>query len=269
MKSDIRNVLSAELFKLLKRKSSIVLPALVIILTALLYLGLDLATRREWVGVPSGFYLASASIGWMVNIITILIIVVSSFHVSSEFSLGTVKEAWIRPVSRGSWFAGKILIAFTMTAVLFILAVAVTVILSGLRFGYSDLMEKNYLVHSAGDLRLHLVLAVVLILWNLLAVTAVAAAFASWLNHPGGAIAACLGAGLLLTVAAVFQPLKPFLLNTYLSLPSEQMIAMSKGLPLPLERGALVWRSLAGGGVWMACALGAGYYIIRRKEITF
>ena len=158
---------------------------------------------------------------------------------------------------------------FATTAVLFMLAAVVAVILSGLRFGFTDLMEKDYLVHTAGNLRLQLLLTTVLILWNLLAVTSVAAAFASWFNHPGGAIAACLGMGLILTVAAVFEPLKPFLLNIHLSLPSEQMVAMSKGLPLPLGTGGLVWRSLAGGGVWMACALGAGYLIVRRKEITF
>ncbi len=47
------------------------------------------------------------------------------------------------------------------------------------------------------------------------------------------------------------------------------MTAMSKGLPLPLEWGELIWKTLACAGSWLAVSCAVGHAIIARKEITF
>jgi len=107
-----------------------------------------------------------------------------------------------------------------------------------------------------------------LTLWGLWAVVAVISMMACLFNHPGGAIAAGLGLGLLMTILAVFAEVRPYLLNTLVALPAEQMAAMAKGLPLPLAWGQLVRRTMIGAGVWMAVSLIIGYHLIARKEIT-
>jgi hypothetical protein len=104
--------------------------------------------------------------------------------------------------------------------------------------------------------------------WTLCAVTVFAAALAGMFKHAGGAIAAGLGAGIAMTVLGTFPPLRPLLLTTHVSLPWEQMIAMSKGLPLPAEWGQLVWQTLVGSGVWMVATFLIGQRVISKKQIT-
>ena len=58
------------------------------------------------------------------------------------------------------------------------------------------------------------------------------------------------------------------MLTTYLALPCEQMVAMSKGVPLPLEWGDLVWHTLAAGGAWGVGAYLIGRRVVQKKEIT-
>jgi ABC-type transport system involved in multi-copper enzyme maturation permease subunit len=198
----------------------------------------------------------------------LLAIVVTSFLISQEFVLGTIKSAWVRPVTRSKWYTAKVYTAAVTTTELFVLVVVITVILAVTRLGFADLTEKGYVVHTAQDLTRRLVLTVGLTIWVLWAVTAFVAMLSGWFNNPGGSIAAGLGAGIIMMVLAAFPPVRPFLLSTYVSIPLEQMVAMTKGLPLPLEWNQLVWQTLTGAGAWMAAAYLLGQWTIRSKEIT-
>ncbi len=269
MIGDLRKIIAAEYFKLRRRRSSWIIPLLVLAFSAAVFFALDFTVRRTFIGVPSGFYLASSTINWTSTIVQFVAVIAICFHISREFALGTVKSTWVRPLTRSSWYAGKIISGGAAVSVLFLLIVVVIVGLAGLRFGFTDLMEKDYLIHSAGSLSWSLILSLALYLWALWALVAVMALIAALVNHPGGAIAAGVGLGFLMTILAVFSELRPFLLSTYLSLPLNQMVAMSKGLPLPLEWGELVWRTLLGAGDWMAVSLLLGFQVIKRKEITF
>jgi hypothetical protein len=265
---DIRRVVSAELLKFRRRRSTVVLPAVVVALAVLIHFGLEVGARKHWFGVPSGFFVASSAIGWLTNAIVLVLVVVTSFVVSQEYALGTVKSAWVRPVKRGGWFTGKLLTAAGVVSVVFVAAAAVVVALAAARLGFGDLMEKDYLVHTGRSLGLHLALTSGLTLFALWSATAVTAALAARFNHPGGAIAAALGLGVAMTALSVFPAARPFLLTTYLGLPSEQMVAMSKGLAIPLAWGDLVWRTLAAGGAWGLTAYMTGRRIVQKKEIT-
>jgi hypothetical protein len=161
-----------------------------------------------------------------------------------------------------------LLTAAGIVTALFVVAAVVMVALAALKLGFEDLMEKDYLIHTAGSLGVRMVLTTALTLFVLWSATAVTAALAARLNHPGGAIAAALGLGIAMTALSVFPAARPYLLTTYLSLPSEQMVAMSKGLPLPLEWGDLVWQTLAGAGAWGAAAYLSGRRVVQKKEIT-
>jgi ABC-type transport system involved in multi-copper enzyme maturation permease subunit len=269
MKHDLSRVISAEWLKLKRRRSTYVVPLLVVALSVLVFLGLGTAAKREWIGVPSGFYMTSATIAWLVDVLAILTVVITCFHISGEFSLGTVKAAWTKPITRRHWYAGKLIFACASASALFIALIAVVVVLAAVRFGFTDLMEKDYLIHTRSGLGLALVLVLALTFWALWAVTAVSAALAGLFNHAGTSIAAGLGLGLLMTVLSIFPSVKPFLLSTHINVPMEQMIAMSKGLPLPFDWSELAWKTLVGAGAWLVLALLAGDRIIRNKEITF
>lgn len=266
---DVRKVLAAERLKLAKRRSTIVVPAIVVAMSAALFLALSFAARRSWIGVPSAFYLTAASMTWVTNIVAVCSIIITSFHISREFDVGTVKSTWVRPISRQSWFAGKVLSAWIMTGALFLAAMAVVIALASVRFGFVDLMEKDFLIHTAQSLWLKLAVTMLLVLLSLCAVSTVMAAIAVHCNHPGAAIAAGIGLALLCAVLGFFPSASPFLLSTALTLPVEQFASMSKGIPTPLSWADLAWRVPACAASWFILASAAGSVGIRKKEINF
>lgn len=269
MASGVAKVFAAEWLKLKRRRTTVVIPLLVLAFAVAVFFGLDFAVRRQFVGIPSGFNVAAGSINFIINIMLLVTVVATCFHISREFALGTIKAAWIRPITRGQWYTGKYLSACAAVSVLLLLIIGVIVVLAALRFGFSDLMEKDYLVHSAGSLGWRMVLMIGLTLWSFWALVAVMSMISGLINHPGGAIAAGLGLGLLSMVLAIFPAVRPYLLSTYLSLPIDQMAAMSKGLPLLSSWGEIVRQTLLGAGVWMIVALVVGYRIVAKKDITF
>jgi hypothetical protein len=264
---DITRIVSGELLKFRRRRSTVALPIVMVTLAIVIGFGFDIGARNNWFGLPSGFFVAASAIAWITNVFVLVLAVITAFTISQEFALGTVKAAWTRPMSRRGWFAGKVLTAGCAITVLYVLAVTAVVAFAAVRTGYTDLMEKDYLVHTSRSLALRLLLTTGLTMFALWSATVVTSALAAGLNHPGGAIAAALGLGVAMTALSVFPPLRPFLLTTYLGLPSEQMIAMSKGLPLPREWGELVWQTLFAGSAWGVAAYLLGSRIVARKEI--
>jgi ABC-type transport system involved in multi-copper enzyme maturation permease subunit len=268
MRNDVGKVVGAEWFKLKRRRWTYVLLALAGVLSIAMFLALEYAARRDWIGIPSGHFVTASVAGWLTTVMMIVAVIIPAFLISQEFALGTVKSTWVRPVTRGRWFTAKVVVAASAVGALFVVAFAITALLALTRLGFSDLVEKNYTIHTAPSLNGRLLMTVGLTVWTLCAATVFAAALAVMFKHAGGAIAAGLGAGVAMMVLGVVPPLRPLLLTTHVSMPWEQMIAMSKGLPLPVEWGRLLWQTLAGAGVWMAVAFVIGQRVVHTKQIT-
>jgi len=269
MMNEILRIVSAEKYKLVRRRSIIILPIGVILLSSAVFLTVDFATQRDWIGVSSGFYLASTAIGWMVNIIALLTVIFASFQVSGEFALGTVKPAWIRPVSRSAWFMGKLLSVSAYASILFLISLVTIISLASIKYGFSDLMEKDYLIHSVRTLSGRLVQSSMLTLLSLISLSIVTGMVATLFMRPGSTIAVLVILSFAMSVIAIFEQAGPYLLSNALINPFQQMKVMSKGLPLPYEWNDLIWRNAASAGVYLVLSLISGIWIINKKEITF
>ena len=269
MANELKKVLSAEWFKARGRKTTFILPALAVLSSVVLFFTVGYAAGRDWIGLSSGFYIASVSMGWMVNAMAFLAVVMTGFMISGEFAMGTVKPAWTRPVSRRNWYFGKLIACSAGVAFLFLASLVAIVLLAGLRFGYTDLMEKDYLVHSSADMWRSLLVSSALTIWSLWSAVAATSVAAAFFNRPGGAIVTAVAVSFAMALLAVIPAARPLLLTTCLTQPFEQMTAMSKGLPLPVEWGTLAWRTAACAGVWTLVSVLAGSAAIKKKEITF
>lgn len=269
MRSDILGVLNADFYKLSRSRTKFVVPAGFILIIVFLFIGLSTAAQRNFFGIPSGFYISSACLGWMVNIIVLCLVVITSFEISNEFAMGTVKSVLVRPLTRHAWLTAKTIYVCLIAAVLLASASIVVICLAWFKFGLTGLTENNYVIHSARSLEWKLFIVLILTLWNLCAVVNLSVAISTIFYRPGSSISTLLALSLLMVVLGIFPVLKGFLLTTFVSLPFEQMTAMTKGLPLPLSWSNLIWRTLVVSGAYMIISIAAGQLIIARKEITF
>ncbi len=269
MQSEISGLIQTELFKARRTRAAFILPLLVVALSVVSFFGFKMAAGSRLIGLVSGFFLSGAAGGWMVRVISLISVIIAGFIISNEFSMGTVKTCWTVPVERGRWLIAKVLWACCVVTVLFMIAVIIVVILSAVTVGFGDLMEKNYLVHSSASLWGRLFLTYGLELWGLWSVVVVSSLAAVMFNRPGITVSVVTGAGIAFLFLDMFPPVRPLLVTTWISMPMEQMGAMAKGLPLPLEWGELVWKTILAGGVWMGLSLLGAVKIINGKEITF
>lgn len=268
MKSEVMRTIAAEGRKLRRLKATFILPAVTAAAAGIQVTIFELIERRTLAGPPSGYYVSAETIAWLSNMIAVVAVVVTSFLISREFALGTVKSTWIRPIRRERWYAGKVLTAAAAVSFLYVLAASVVVAIAYLRVGMEDLVVTRLVLHTSGDLAARLGISLGLTLVVLWAVVCASALVASFVDSVGGAIAAGLGLGVLLGVLQLSSLVRPFLINNYLGAPLSQMMSMARGLPTPYEWNTLTWQALACAAVWAIVTYAAGRWLIRRREIT-
>jgi len=167
MKDDAVKTITVDWFKARRQKMTYIIPMLLIAVTAAMVFVLELAARRNWIGVPDGYFIAASVMSWINNIMVLLVVVFTSFGIAQEFALGTVKSAWVRPVARSQWYTGKLVFSSSLVTNLFIVSGLTVVSLVMIRLGFTDLMEKDFLVHSSRSLALRLLLVSGLTVWAL------------------------------------------------------------------------------------------------------
>jgi ABC-type transport system involved in multi-copper enzyme maturation permease subunit len=251
------------------RRSRATLTGLVVyvLVVGILYFTYYLAVRRSFVGIPTGFYLCGAVLSAAVTPLAFIGVLLIAFSLGREFSSGTIHLVWTRPISRLGWLGGKVLSSVIHLKSFLVLTLVIVITVAGAQFGFSSLMEKDYLIHSAGSLWWNLLLVIVLTWIALIATVSIVCVPALYIASPGVTITVCVAGGFVLQLAAGWEVLRPFLLPTYLSSPLAQFVAMSKGLPLPEEWSTLTRTCLLGSLGWMLAGWLWAAWIVKRKEV--
>jgi ABC-type transport system involved in multi-copper enzyme maturation permease subunit len=264
---EVCRVVSAEWLKARKSRASLAGLATFIAVVLILYLTYYIAARRSFVGIPTGFYVTGAVLSAAITPLAFVAVLLMAFSMAREFSAGTISLVWTRPMTRSGWLTGKMLAGVLHLKVFFILTLLLILAAAGMQLGFSGLMEKEYLIHSAGSLWWRLVLVLVLTWVALVAVVVAASVPALYAASPGGTIAISVIAGFVLQLAAGWETLKSFVLPAYLSSPMAQFVAMSKGLPLPEDWGELTRTCLVGSLIWIIVGWLWASWLVKRKEV--
>lgn len=260
-------VLSGEWVRMRRSRPLVTGTTAYVAVIAILYLSYFLAVRRSFVGIPTGFYLSGAVLSAAVTPLAFVAILIVAFSVAREFSAGTIQQVWVRPLSRRGWFAGKLLGSVILLKAYLALTLLLVLLIAGLQLGFSDLMEKEYMIHGAASMWWSLLLAVLLTTVALVAVISTVGICALILGSPGATIAVAVVAGFVLQLASSWDLLRPLLLPTYLSAPMTQFVAMAKGLPLPETWGRLTRTCLSGSVIWILASWLWASWVVKRKEV--
>ncbi|MFO7915890.1 MAG: hypothetical protein R6U43_09405 [Candidatus Krumholzibacteriales bacterium] len=264
---DIAKIISAEIYKQSKTRSLITVPVMIIVITVLIFLAVSAASDNLSFGPASGFYITAASLGWIVKGVSLAAVIITCFQISNEFSMGTVKAAWVQPLSRRMWYSGKLLHSCIISWGILIISAALLILLASLKYDFESLVENNYLIHSESDLWLKSGLILLLSLWVTGVIIAATSAVSLIFNAAGSSISVVIAASLLMVILEIFGAARPFLLTSYISLPVEQFVLMAKGLPLQMSWKEITYHTLGFPAGYLALSLTAGYAMVNRKEI--
>jgi ABC-type transport system involved in multi-copper enzyme maturation permease subunit len=267
MFDDVKIVIASEFYKLGRTRSVKIIPVLLVIVTVTIFLAVGAASENLSFGIESAFYIFASSIGWIVKALAFSAIIISSFQISNEFSMGTVRAAWSHPVSRRSWYLGKLIHIFAVTAALLILSAALLLILTAFKYDFNPLIENEYMIHSEAGLWGRLLLSLLLTLWVTAVLVSAASAVALFFNSAGSSMAAVVAAGLLMVLLEIFSGARPFLLTTYISTPADQFTVMTKGLPLQMSWKDIIYHTVGFTSIYLAAALAAGIAAAGKREI--
>ncbi len=264
---DACRVMSTEWLKLRRSRATATGLVVYVAVLGVLYAVYAIASLRSFAGIRSGFYVAGAVLSTATTPLAFVAAMLVTFSIGREFSQGTIHNVWARPLTRQGWLLGKTISAASHLAVFGLLTLVLVIVAAGIQLGFSDLMEKDFLIHTGAALWGHLALTVCLTWLALSAVVVFAAVPALSIGSPGGAFAVSLIAGFICQLLDGWDPIKPFLISTYLSLPLDQFVAMSKGLPLPQAWGTLLTTCLFGLAAWIAVGWLWAWVLVRRKEV--
>ncbi|MCX7973373.1 MAG: ABC transporter permease, partial [Candidatus Aminicenantes bacterium] len=98
------------------------------------------------------------------NIIIILIIIIVSQAISGEAQRGTLKTVLAKKVKRDDYIVGKSLFFLSFFGTLLGTIYLLSLILGIIFFGFTDISEKNYLIHSRLALSLNYFLSLFLMI---------------------------------------------------------------------------------------------------------
>lgn len=264
---DARRTMAAEWLKVRKSRATPVGLLVYLAIFAVLYITYVVAARESFMGIQSGFYIAGAATSAASTPLAFVALLLVSFSLGREFSQGTVQMIWPKPITRGGWLLGKLGLSVFHVSVFVWLTFVMAVVAAGLQFGFTDLMEKDYLIHAESALWWRFLLLAALTWLAVVAVVIAAAIPALYIGSPGGAVTVSIVIGFALQMAGGWDMISPFLLSTYLADPLQQFVAMSKGIPLPLSWGELVQTCLIGSVVWIGLCWLWAWQIVRRKEV--
>ena len=260
-------VVAAEWHKLRRSRSTFVGLLLYAVLVVILYITFEIAADRSFIGILSGFYVAGATVSAAITPLAFVALLLGTFSIAREFSQGTIYSVWTRPLTRGGWLLGKVLAVAGHISVYFFVTALIVLLASGLRLGFSDLMEKDYLIYSLGSLWWRLVLSLALVWLSVVVVSILAVIPALYVGSPGGALTIALGIGFVMQIAGDLESLQPLLITSYLSMPLEQFVAMSKGVPVPDEWGTLIRTCMIGTSAWAVLGGLWARWVVYRKEV--
>jgi ABC-type transport system involved in multi-copper enzyme maturation permease subunit len=262
---DTRQTIAAEWLKLKRSRATPIGLLTYLAILTILYFTYEIAARESFIGIESGFYLVGAVTSAATMPLAFVALLLVSSSLGREFSQGTVQMIWAKPISRSGWLMGKTVTSTCHISVFVWLTFIITVAVAGLQFGFTDLMEKDYLIHAESSLWWRLALLAGLTWLAVVAVAVAAAIPALYLGSPGGALTVSIAIAFVLQLASGWDAASPFLLSTYLSGPLQQFVAMSKGLPLPQTWGELVRTCLIGSILWIGLCWVWAWQIVRRK----
>jgi len=188
-------------------------------------------------GYKNGFNFSISLTYSIYNILIFFIILMAGTTVSDEAQKGTLKTILVKRVKRKELIIGKSLFLlisfFSILATISLLSLAI----GGILYGFSDISEKNYIIHSNLSLFFNYFLSLFLIIFPISALINLCLFFSVLFNNNLLPLISSLGLNFIFYIFTGLDLYKYFFLANYIFFPLKTVQKMAQGLPLVWSPG--------------------------------
>jgi ABC-2 type transport system permease protein len=197
---------------------------------------------------------------WAFPLITAL---VAGDIVASESHNGTLKTILTRSRNRGEIYAGKVLAAFTYTAIVILAMGVVAVVAASIEWGFNPLTSLSGTTVSAGHALGLLAASLAIYAWPMAAIAAFGLFLSTITRNSAAAVVGTLMWALFMQLLGVLpgtESIRPYLLG-------EQFQAWHGFLRTPADWTPVV-RALWVCAIYVTVPIAAGYLVFVRRDVA-
>ncbi len=183
-------------------------------------------------GYENGFNF-SISLNYSIfNILIFFIIIMASTTVSDEAQKGTLKTVLVKRVKRDEIIIGKFLFLLLFFFCLIVIISLFSLAIGGVLYGFPNISEKNYIIHSSLSLFFNYLLSLLLVVFPISALISLCLFFSVFFNNNMLPLISSLGVNFIFYIFAELDVYKYFFLANYMLYPLKTFKRMAQGLPL-------------------------------------
>lgn len=260
----IATITSVEFEKIARKKSSLIIVALVILFQIVLAVA-GYKMRMKEMELGTGFQVAAFSIQFVLQILTLVVLAISSISLSRELSSGTVKTVLARNINRRDLIIGKF-VALFLSGFLVLLLTYILGLLAGKVFGgLVALKDGNYLLCSAGSLTWGYFASLLLVIPPLTTLISFGILISVLVRGAGGAVGTGIISFFFLQMLSQVDQIDKYCFTKYLKLPIDSYYKMTEGIFLT-QKSSIYW-NLGVSSICTLIFLGLAIGIFCKKDI--
>lgn len=253
-----------EFEKIVRRKFSIILLVLLILFQIALAVG-GYQIKMKNMELGTGFQVSAFSIQFVLQIMTLIILAMSSISLAGEISSGTVKTVLARNIKRRDFIIGKFTALFFTSVMVLLLIYLLGLVAGQFSGGLVSLKDGDYLMCSAGRLAGSYFISFVLFIPPLVALISFGIFISVIVRGAGGAVGTGIISFLVLQMLSQLDRIDKYLFTRYLTLPMDNFSKLTEGIFLS-QKSSVYW-NLGVSTTYTAIFLSLSVLIFCKKDL--
>lgn len=227
------------------------------------------ACGMEIVGIsnnPNGGYLhllfSLQTLASMV--LPILLLLFASNIVSSEVSIGTIRNILVSNSSRKHFLISKIITSFVFQIILMVIATIIAIVIGYFFFGFGDLIEDGFKIMSWQQFWIQFIFAYILLAIVLFAAVSFGILASVIAMNNIAAVTLAMGSYILIEAVKAKLHIENFIYSTYIEFPLGILGESAEGFSISWT--PKVYQCLVVSISWIVLSLLISYLVIRKRE---
>lgn len=221
--------------------------------------------KSKNIEIPTGYQFTAFSFKTALQLMTLIILVISTVSMSEEMSSGTIKTILARHIRRMDLIWGKFFSILIISFGLILIMHVIGVILGEIMGGLVPLKEGEYLVYSAKKLFSNSVIGSLLTLPPIIALVSFGLFISTAVKESGWSVGTGIIALFLLQILSQFENIQKYLFSHYLFLPINNVVRLTQGIFIDWSDD--VYRIIGVSIIYATIFMVASIIIFNKKDI--